>query len=155
MQKKTNKKSIRLRCDTANIMQFTEEVSFSSFNDAWETWDTHFRRVQAPKVKLEQFRNLAAQGNYRQLPLSQFKSGTVKNVAVERLMARTPSDAYPDKPRGVADLRSIQYQMRSKTVSPIVVINVNGDVILLDGMHRLVAASLARKQKIPVLVLRV
>lgn len=54
-------------------------------------------------------------------------SEELENIAFDRLKAKTPADAYPDRPRGFDDLKSILWHMKShEPVSPLVVIDKDG-----------------------------
>ena len=142
-------------------MKWHLDITFPVFNDAWHTWNTFYRKSTNPKIKLEQFMNKAAEGHYKILKLSYFKKDLIENLSTDRIQAKTITEAYPpnDRPRGIKDVQSVKYHMRTKkAISPIVIIkikNKKGKIqgILLDGMHRLVAASLLKKQNIPTLFL--
>lgn len=66
------------------------------------------------------------------------------NVAVDRLLAKSPEEAYPksDRPRGKKDIDSVEYHMNTDIIEPIIVFDMDGDKIMIDGMHRLIAANL-------------
>jgi hypothetical protein len=137
-------------------MQFSEHVSFPVFNDAWETWNRHFRKRYRPKLGLVQFHKIGLQGRYETISLADAKKGDIENLAIERLKAASVQEAYSDRPRGgVTDIQSVRYHMRNTCVSPIVLAKVDQRLILLDGMHRLVAASLLKKRKVPALVIQI
>ena len=69
--------------------------------------------------------------------------------------ARLSSDPYPkeDRPRGQADIDAVTYHIktirREGEVDPIYIAEKNGNYILLDGAHRIVATYLEKKRMIP------
>ena len=134
-------------------MKFSDTVGIEVFNDAWETWDQWFRSENDPSIKLPQFLQMALEAKPVWLRLTDLIQDPPENLAVKRLLARTAQDAYPDKPRGSADVASIRHHMKSDNVSPVVLIRIANKLILLDGMHRLVAARLAHKRFVRAIVL--
>ena len=71
---------------------------------------------------------------------------------------RLSHDPYPkeDRPRGRADIDSVIHHMnairREGEVDPIYVAVKDGDYILLDGAHRIIATYLEKKQTVPAYV---
>ncbi len=73
------------------------------------------------------------------------------NFNPARLKSR-PGLAYPksDRPRGEKDLVSVKYWMKMRKVEPIWILKKDGESVLLDGAHRLVASYIMGKKTIPV-----
>ena len=89
------------------------------------------------------------------LPIQLFKEGHVENINPERLSA-TP---YPsaDRPRGQANLLSVRHHRRTIrrrgcVESPIWIARKGSRIIMLDGVHRVVATYLEGKRTIPAYV---
>lgn len=89
------------------------------------------------------------------IPIRLFKEGCVENINPARLSA-TP---YPtaDRPRGQANLLSVQHHRRTvrrrgRVESPIWIARKGSRMIMLDGVHRVVATYLEGKRTIPAYV---
>tara|TARA_R110002153_G_C13308990_1_gene496268 strand:+ start:2289 stop:2702 length:414 start_codon:yes stop_codon:yes gene_type:complete len=127
-------------------MNWADYCSHPVLKDAWETYKTHFTGIN-PNVNIEHFIG----ADYRNVKLKELKSGKIENLSVERMSALSADIAYSDRPRGAStDVQSVLYHM-SHTCSPIVILETTDPTgvtryILLDGMHRLVAASLLNKR---------
>jgi hypothetical protein len=69
--------------------------------------------------------------------------------------ARLSHDPYPkeDRPRGQADVDSVLHHIhvlrREGEVDPIYVAEKDGNFILLDGAHRIIATYLEKKRTVP------
>jgi hypothetical protein len=140
-------------------MIFNKELSFTTFNDAYQTYKNHYDKT----IKLEDFLNATINGSCETYKIKDIISNPPENLSVARLLAKTPEDAYrdtsketsrcDDNPRG-NDVASVKYHMKSKNVSPIVIVRIGKREILLDGVHRLVAAKLSLKRVIIVYVIQ-
>jgi hypothetical protein len=131
-------------------MEWSEEISFSCFNDGWKTFDTNFGRG---KISLEQFlQHTAHNGEYMGITIKSLVENPPENLSVERLKAKSITEAYPtnDRPRGPADITSVKFHMRNKNTSPVFLVKFENRIIFLDGVHRCVAAVLSEKRKIHV-----
>lgn len=124
-------------------MQFNNQLSFSSFNDAYQTFVNYY-----DKISLEKFLAATEQGQYVFYKISDIINNPPDNLDIKRLSG----SPYPpnDRPRGIEDIKSVKYHMKSKCVSPIVIANYKKKEILLDGVHRLVAAKLSKKRIVQV-----
>jgi hypothetical protein len=133
-------------------MQFIQQLSFSSFNDAWETYNTHYH-----KISLDDFYHATQQGYYINYNIKDIINIPPDNLDVDRLLAKTVEEAYPvtNRPRGIDDIKSVKYHMKSPCVSPIIIIKNKNKEILIDGVHRLVAAKLAGKRKVLVYIINI
>jgi hypothetical protein len=84
-----------------------------------------------------------------------------ENFSIARVQAKSVVEAYPenDRPRGTADIKSVNYHMKSGSVPPAFMIEWNTKTgtrsIFLDGMHRIVAASLSKKRKISIFLITI
>lgn len=137
-------------------MRWKSQLSKSVIHDAWETWNTHFRKTLWPSVDLATFNKLVTEAQVKSMKISDLIKAPPDNMSIFRLKANTPEEAYPlfDRPRGQEDISSIKWFMTTKTlISPIVFIKVKNKLILLDGMHRLVASKLTGDQSIKAVVL--
>lgn len=136
-------------------MQFSEDLSFQTFNDSWQTFNNYFNDGS---VTFEQFYRATKGRKLVVKLLRDIIKEPPENVSVDRIRAKSIAEAYPenDRPRGDADITSVQHQMKS-LVSPVVIVEwtVGGKTrnIFLDGMHRLVAAKLSKKRKIPAFII--
>jgi hypothetical protein len=121
-------------------MNWLNEVTLSVFNDAWETFNNNFN---TERVKFDEFYAQARNGEYIMMSVKRLTELSPENISLKRLNAKTPAEAYPpnDRPRGDADLKSVRYHM-THPVAPVVFIKIGKRMTLLDGMHRLVAASI-------------
>ncbi len=139
-------------------MKWHSEITFSVFNDAWHTWNTHFRKEIDSKIREKQFMNLVSEGIFITMKINDFKTGDIENVNSNRLKAKTASQAYPpnDRPRGAKDISSIKWlQTTNDSISPVVILQMKRRKILLDGVHRLVASALLGNKTIPILLITI
>ena len=82
-----------------------------------------------------------------EIPLSIFSNNEIENFNSDRLKD-SPVNAYPlnDRPRGNADITSVEYhqnQIKQQSIvdiNPIWLLYKNKKYILLDGAHRIVAS---------------
>jgi hypothetical protein len=85
------------------------------------------------------------------LPLSMFTD--VNNFNPDRLKKKA-TNAYPinDRPRCESDITCVKYYQKQlqqkKEISPIWMIQINNQYILLDGAHRIVASYILGKKNI-------
>jgi hypothetical protein len=85
------------------------------------------------------------------LPLSMFTD--VNNFNPDRLKKKA-TNAYPinDRPRCESDITCVKYYQKQlqqkKEISPIWMIQINNQYILLDGAHRIVASHILGKKNI-------
>lgn len=130
-------------------MQFIKQLSFSSFNDAYETYKTHYH-----KLNLETFLLATRQGEYKTYKIKDMINHPPDNLDVARLLGNNVEEAYPlnNRPRGIEDIKSVKHHMKSSCVPPIVIIKDKKE-ILVDGVHRLVAAKLSGKRTVLVYVI--
>ena len=94
----------------------------------------------------------------KSLPIRLFKEGHVENINPARL-SETP---YPseNRPRGEANLSSVRHhrqtvRRKGRVDSPIWVARKGSRMIMLDGVHRVVATYLEGKRTIPAYVVRI
>ena len=82
-------------------MQFTNQLSFASFNDAWETYNTHYHGNN-----LKRFLEASKQGEYKTYKIKDLINHPPDNLNVNRLLAKSIDEAYPpeDRPRGINDI---------------------------------------------------
>lgn len=93
----------------------------------------------------------------KRISLKLFKNGSVKNINPDRLS----NNPYPktDRPRGNNDMKSINYHRRTirkngQINDPIWIASKNNELVLLDGVHRIVATHLEQKRTIPAYVIK-
>lgn len=91
------------------------------------------------------------------LPLSAFKKGEVHNFNPARCRGKTAEEAYPpqDRPRKARDISSVKFHQANITRNKlpfIWVAKTKEGYVLLDSAHRVVAYYLARRRKVPALV---
>jgi len=135
-------------------IEWSKNVDIITFDNAWHTWNTFARKKYKPSLTFEKFYKAAFKGQYKDVTVAQFLRMKPQNAGVHRFQAKTPKEAYPDKPRGEKDLKSILYHMRTKNcISPIVLIRAKGKLIKLDGVHRALAAKF-RRSKIRMLIIK-
>lgn len=126
-------------------MNFTKELSFSSFNDAWLTYKNHFNH----NASLEKFLTATSNAECTSYKIKDIIALEPLNLNLDRLNAETPEEAYPidDRPRGINDIKSIKYH-QTHPCNPIVMIYSGNKLIFADGVHRLVAAKLLGKRNV-------
>ena len=67
----------------------------------------------------------------------------LENIPRRILNAETPQDAFPNRYDGDTDIETLRFFMSTHLdISPIVFCQQRNTLILLDGMHRLIAAHL-------------
>ena len=135
-------------------MNWADSVDLISFEDAWKTWDKYYRKKYQSKLNLNRFLFACLSGEYQDMTVSTFIKMAPENADFDliNIQAATPNQTYPHKPRGNHDLKSVKYHMKTKKcLSPIILIKSGEKLILLDGMHRVVAAKF-RKSKIRILI---
>jgi len=141
---------------TITPMSWSKEISQATLNDSWATWHDFYNTVK--NVSHAEFNNAVKQGKYRLMSIQEFLDLHVENHRLNRYKnAKTAEEFYPleDRQRGDADINSVNYYVSLQhPASPICVAKVmtNNTVryIKLDGVHRLIAASI-RKSPISVL----
>lgn len=91
----------------------------------------------------------------KRIPLRLFKDGTIDNIDSIRLS----QNPYPlsNRPRGNDDIKSVNYHRRTirkngQIDNPIWIARKNNELVLLDGVHRIVATHLEQKRTIPAYV---
>jgi hypothetical protein len=83
-------------------------------------------------------------GPYRMTDKHGFNQMNVENHRAT-LSAETPNDVFPEgqRPRGDADIESVRHHMSTEyPIDPIMVLQHDDKMYVLDGVHRLVAAYL-------------
>lgn len=128
-------------------MNWSETIDSITLYDAYMTYKKMFYSKFNTKLSLTKFlRNTLFSRQYENMNITQIKKLTLKNFNKLRLN-KSPELAYPlnDRPRGIKDIKSMQYHLSTKKcISPIVILQYKKKYILLDGTHRLVAASLRK-----------
>ena len=136
-------------------MNWSNSIDIYTFNDAWKTWDNFFRKQYKKSVNFKQFYESTLKAHYKYYLITSLKKMRIENLNLDRLKAKTPEEAYEDKPRGQVDIDSVHYHMKTNDcVSPIVLIQINKKLIMLDGVHRVVAANF-RKSKILICIIKI
>lgn len=135
-------------------MKWAKRVSQETMHDAWMTFNTHFQHEDC-RISEAQFYKMrhVYQSRVELSFLRNRKYTTIQNLDVTRMKANSPESAYPEenRPRGQSDIDSVYYHMNATNVSPIVILrrgngqNTKYETILLDGVHRLVAASILHR----------
>lgn len=64
-------------------MHFIKELSFSSFNDAWETYNTHYKK----------FLEATCQGEYKTYKIKDLINNPPDNLDINRLLAKSVNEA--------------------------------------------------------------
>lgn len=102
-------------------------------------FDAHYK-----KISLQSFLEATKQGEYKTYKIKDLIDHPPDNLNINRLLAKSVAEAYPphDRPRGSQDIKSVKYHMKLKCVSPLVIVKTDRE-ILMDGVHRLVAAKLS------------
>jgi hypothetical protein len=137
-------------CTTPHTIYWAERIDEETYRDSWITWDTYFRKKVKPIVDEGRFKQAIKQGHLIFMSISEIKGLPIENAGFQRLAAKTAEEAYPenDRPRGDVDIESVKYHLQTKNkVSPITIARVTDlqgrqRLIKLDGVHRLVAASI-------------
>lgn len=142
-------------------MQWRARADKQTLKDARGTWGS-----------LNQAAALRPRGAYALLPATSLLRRNLENAGVHRIAAvkearrrgvtsarALAEAAYPetDRPRSAADIESVAYHVATRAkISPIVLAKVREGrrvrYVLLDGVHRLVAAII-RRSAVRVLVL--
>ena len=144
-------------------MPWADAVDVDTLHCAFETMQSLARHGEwsaGPVPTLDRFLRAVRSGKYRDMAVADFAAMEPMNASARRLGARTAAAAYPpdDRPRGGEDLASVRRLRKRDTVaSPVLVamVDVEGGSpakggrksgrrapVLLDGMHRLVAAAI-------------
>lgn len=131
---------------------FTKKPTQDCITDAISTYEKYYLKSYGEIKKFKFVEHKIA-------TIEQMRTWNMLNIGWNRLQS-TPEKAYPenDRPRGDSDIASINYALniidgkieRDGKLSPIIVFEVQGKKILLDGVHRMVASYIRDK---PVLVL--
>lgn len=131
-------------------MNCSKELLFSTFVDSWYTYHNHFNK----NISLDHFLAASTKGKIIYYKIKDLINNPPLNLNKSRLEAKTIDEAYSDKPRGLNDIKSVKYHMKIPFSPPIIIIE-NKKTILLDGMHRLVAAKLNGKRTVPIYVINI
>jgi len=121
-------------------MNWLNTIDLSTFNNSYETYKRHFKNKYTPSLSFTKFYKQSLLGKYKLYSIKELQNLNVINLNYDRLV-KDIKDAYPDKPRGDEDIKSIKYSMEN-VVSPICIMKINSKYILLDGMHRIVASNI-------------
>ena len=121
-------------------MNWLNTIYLSTFNNSYETYIRHFKNKYTPSLSFTKFYKQSLLGKYKLYSIKELQNLNVINLNYDRLV-KDIKDAYPDKPRGDEDIKSIKYSMEN-VVSPICIMKINSKYILLDGMHRIVASNI-------------
>lgn len=135
---------------------WSEKISVEMLPYSYSTWNDHYSDVK--KISYEDFSKAAANGTYAILTIQEFLDLNIENHRLQQYInAKTAEDAYPenDRPRGNKDIDSVNYHLTTNNpISPICIARTTPPnkirLIKLDGVHRLIAASI-RKSHIKVL----
>lgn len=133
-------------------MNWHDTVDIATFNDAWRTWDTYFRKDKYPSLRFKEFYTLVLQNKvskYEMLSISNIRKMGLDNFSLEKLSKSNSEDMFPpdDRPRGKKDIESVDYHSQTdSSTSPIIIIKIKSKYILLDGQHRILAAKLAKSK---------
>lgn len=135
---------------TTTPITWSKEISQATLNHSWGTWRDFYNTVKS--VSREEFDKAIKQGEYKLLSIEEFLDLHVENHRLnEYRNAKTAEEFYPleDRPRGNTDINSVNYHVSLQSpISPICVakVTVNGTVryLKLDGVHRLIAASICK-----------
>jgi hypothetical protein len=122
-------------------MNWSNTIDLFTFNNSYETYKKHFKNQYSPRLSFSQFYNYALAAKYKTYSIKEIINLNVINLNYDRLVEDL-SEAYPDKPRGNdEDINSIVYNLIN-IISPVCIIKISSNYILLDGMHRIVASNL-------------
>jgi hypothetical protein len=94
-------------------MNWMKNIDIITFNDSWQTWNTHFRNNINPKISLSKFYKLALRGEYYDMSINDYIDLKPENSGLHRLKAKTVEEAYSDKPRGNKDIEKNKYEFYS------------------------------------------
>jgi hypothetical protein len=121
-------------------MRWSNTVSDEVTTDARETYKA-ITNKNLPQKKV-------ANGTLKTIDVDWFLKENVENAGLHRIeFARSGREPYPDAPRGKADREALEYFITTKKrISPVVVTKVNTQWTLLDGVHRLVSASITNSK---------
>jgi len=118
--------------DYISILQDSIETSckIKIFKTIKEATFAHIFKSKICKFSLSKFTDV-----------SNFDKNRLKDSAVK---------AFPlnDRPRGIDDIKSVKYhqnQIKNKIISPIWIVCKNNKYILIDGVHRIVASYIEKK----------
>jgi hypothetical protein len=146
----------KLDTTTTTPIVWSKEISPATLEHSWATWRDFYNTVKS--VSREEFNKAIKQGKYKLLSIEEFLDLHVENHRLnEYKNAKTAEEFYPleNRPRGNTDINSVNYHLSLQSpISPIcvakVMVNETVRYIKLDGVHRLIAASI-RKSPIKVL----
>lgn len=114
-------------------MRWKATLDRSSKRDAWLTYRNHYN---GSKKQQSFFRGVT----YHDMPIAELLKLPLDNAGLHRLRRKNPFPVY-DRPRGRKDIDSLRFLMTTKeALSPIVLWNG----IVLDGVHRIIAAAKTR-----------
>jgi hypothetical protein len=141
-----------LPATAGNEINWKKTVDSDTLETSWMTWNSYFKEEIKPSITKPIFMQKAKNhGWYKTMSILDFFNLDIENDGRTRYMhAKTAEDAYPphSRPRGDEDIASVNYHIKTNNpVSPITVALVtdqkgNPRRIKLDGVHRLVAASI-------------
>lgn len=126
-------------------LRWCRTIDLATFINSYETYKTHFDE----KITMEAFAEKLSNAKYDDIDLEILLDYPgLENLGRERLQARTIEEAYPedDRPRGYeGDIVRVRQLIDNEyPTSPVVIVGHPSNpvkAILLDGMHRLVAAK--------------
>ena len=121
-------------------MNWSNSIDINTFNDAYLTFFNNYK-----KVKLDSFYKNVLNGEYKYVTMSKFKKMNVENFNYDRLQYTDINKIYPkdDRPRGIDDIKSLKYHIKTKnSISPVVIIEYKKKFILLDGVHRIISSNI-------------
>lgn len=150
--------SVNTKMDTpqTSSIVWAKKISQATWDHSWATWRDFYSSVK--NISREEFDTAIKHGEYTLLSIKEFLDLHVENHRLnEYRNATTAEEFYPleNRPRGNTDINSVNYHISLQSpISPICVakVTVNDTVryIKLDGVHRLIAASI-RKSPIKIL----
>lgn len=140
-----------------DAISWSNKASTRDINDAYHTWNKHYRNEMNPRIDKNRFKQLVKKGRYLEIPLKYLIDHPIENLNLKRVSASSVSRAYPvkDRPRGEKDLQSVKRLIKNGTAFPIIIIHNTNRVVLLDGVHRLVASKLTNTKNVRALVLKI
>ena len=121
-------------------MNWSNNIDISTFNNAYETYKKHFKNKYSKTLSFMNFYKQTLTAKYKYYTIKELKNMDIKNLNYDRLK-KDINETYKDEPRGKDDIKSIKYSINN-IVSPICIMKINSQYILLDGMHRIVASNI-------------
>ncbi len=132
---------------------WAETVDQKTIEDSWLTYN-FFANENSKIITKDTFIKQLKNGSYSNLSIENFLALPIENHRLrEYQQAKTAEEAYPlsDRPRQEKDIASVNYFLcpREK-ISPITVARITDKqgkirLIKLDGVHRMIAANILRK----------